>query len=190
MERTGKTLKQWFEHLDSQGGLERGRRELVNGLYEALGKDEWWATSIAVEYEKARGQKEKDGLPKGYSICVTKAVAAPLARVYGAWADAKALDAWLGPRTVLDLTAGGRLENADGDRATFQRVRANKDLRFTWDHARRAPGSQVEVAFADKGQGKVGITLNHTRIQDRRHADELRAGWGAAFEALKSRLES
>jgi hypothetical protein len=46
------------------------------------------------------------------------------------------------------------------------------------------------VLFADKGKGKTGITLNHTRIQARRDADELRAGWSAALEQLKRHLES
>jgi uncharacterized protein YndB with AHSA1/START domain len=188
-EKTGKTLKQWFEYLDARGGLEKGRRDLVNHLYAELKVDEWWATTIVVEYERARGQMEKDGKPTGYSICATKTLAAPLADVYAAWTSAKALDAWMGPKTKIAFEDGGKFENADGDRGTFQRIREDKDLRFAWEHEKRAPQSQVEVMFADKGKGKTGITLNHTRIQTRREADEIRSAWGRAFEALKARLE-
>jgi len=188
-EKTGKTLKQWFAHLDEQGGLEAGRRELVNQLYSGAKLDEWWAATLVVEYERAKGQKEKDGKPKGYSICSTKTIAAPLERVFAAFGDAKTLDRWLGPKTKAAFEDGGRFENSDGDKGSFTRIRANKDLRFTWEHANRAPGSQVEVLFADKGKGKTGITLNHTRIASRREADELRAGWGTAFDALKATLE-
>jgi uncharacterized protein YndB with AHSA1/START domain len=188
-ETTGKTLKQWFAELDALGGPQKGRRELVNHLYSERKLDEWWATTLVVEYERERGALEKDGKPKGYSICSTKTIAVPLERVFSAFGTAQDLDQWLGPKTKVAFEAGGQLSNADGDRATFARIRANKDLRLSWEHPTRAPGSQVEVLFAAKGAEKTGITLNHTRIQARRDADELRAGWSAAFDRLKQHLE-
>jgi uncharacterized protein YndB with AHSA1/START domain len=188
-DKTGKTLEQWFAHLDSLGGLAQGRRELVQALCSGAKLDEWWATTLVVEYERARGAKEKDGRPKGYSICSTRTIAAPLTRVFAAFGAATDLDQWLGAQTKVAFEDGGTLTNGDGDRATFTRIRADKDLRLAWQHATRAPESQVEVLFADKGKGKTGLTLNHTRIQSRRDADELRAGWSAAFERLKAHLE-
>jgi uncharacterized protein YndB with AHSA1/START domain len=187
--KTGKTLEAWFEHLDGLGGPAKGRRELVQALFGKGKLDEWWATTVVVEYERARDVHEKDGRPKGYSLCATKTVAAPLERVFQAFGAAADLDRWLGPGTEVAFEDGGTLANSDGDRATFTRIRAGKDLRLAWQHAERAPGSQVEVLFADKGKGKTGITLNHTRIQARRDADALRAGWGEALERLKRHLE-
>lgn len=93
-----------YAALDAAGGLAKGRRELVQYAYDATGKNEWWATTLVVEYDLA-------------------------------------------------------------------------------------PGSGLEILFADKGKGKTGITLNHTRIQERRAADRLRAGWSACFDALKALLE-
>jgi uncharacterized protein YndB with AHSA1/START domain len=188
-EINGKTPKQWFDHLDGQGGVAKGRREPVNDLYSEQKLDEWWATNLALEYEKARSAVEKDGKPKGYSICSTKTVTTPLDEVFGAFGDAKILERWLGPKVKVEFKDGGRFETADGDRGSFTKIRAGKDLRFTWENPKLAPGTQVEDLFADKGKGKTGITLNRTRIQDRRDADRIRAGWGAAFEALKSHLE-
>jgi uncharacterized protein YndB with AHSA1/START domain len=186
---TGKTLDQWYAELDARGGVAAGRRELVNHVYAATAKDEWWSTTIVVEYEKARGEKEKDGLPKGYAICSTKTITAPLARVFAAFGDAADLDVWLGPETVVAFRDGGELANGDGNRASFTRIRAEKDLRLDWSSPGLAPGTKVEVLFADKGKGKTGITLNHTRIQERRDADQLRAAWARALDALKGHLE-
>jgi hypothetical protein len=45
------------------------------------------------------------------------------------------------------------------------------------------------VHFADKGKGRTGITLNHTRLQPRREADLVREGWSTAYNALKGLLE-
>lgn len=186
-EATGKPLKQWFTELGKLGA--KNRREMTQYLYSDCKLPEWWAVTLVVEYEKASGQQEKDGKPKGYSICATKTIAAPLGDVFAAFGDPKQLDRWLGPKTKGKFADGATLENADGDKLVIQRIRAGKDLRMTWEHPKRATGSQVEVLFADKGKGKTGITLNHTRIQDRAQADELRAGWGAAFDALKALLE-
>lgn len=186
---TGKTLVQWFAELDRTPGLAAGRRALVQHVYDATGKDEWWATTIAVEFETARGQVEKDGKPKGYAICVTKTIAAPLAHVFAAFGDRQRLTVWFGKGADVTFADGGTLQNADGDRLRFTRIRQDKDLRMQWLAEDLAPESQVEVLFADKGKGKVGITLNHTRIQARRDADLLRTGWGACFDRLKADLE-
>lgn len=185
---TGKSLPEWFRLIDSQRLAEKGRRELTSHLVSA-GLDEWWAVTVAVEHEKASGAVEKDGRPKAYSLCATKTIAAPVSKVFGAWSDASLLDRWLGPGTKLDFRDGGRLENRDGNRATLLRIRKDKDLRLAWESEGLAPGSAVEVLFADKGKGKTGVTLNHTRIQERRDADVLRASWGAALDALKAAVE-
>lgn len=188
-QHTGKSREEWFALLDRAGGPGAGRRALVMHLYDQAKLDEWWSTTLVVEYERERGQREKDGKPKGYSICATKTIAAPLDAVFSAFGNAKALDRWMGPGTSIDFRDGGRIENTDGDKATIIRIRANKDLRLTWDGA-VAPGTAVEVLFADKGKGKTGITLNHTRIQSRHDADRIRDGWGAAFDALRTALEA
>lgn len=195
-EKTGKTLGDWFLWLDQQGGVGLGRKALVEKVYDATGKDLWWSTTLAVEYERARGQKEKDGRPTGYSICSTKTIAAPLPVVFAAFGDAKTLDRWLGAKTEITFEDGGSLANGDGDAAKIVRLRKDKDLRLAWQ-GRLGRDTVVDVLFADKGagkgagkeNGKCGITLNHTRIQSRREADQLRAGWGAALEALKQLLE-
>ncbi|MBK8096918.1 MAG: SRPBCC domain-containing protein [Planctomycetes bacterium] len=187
---TGKTLAQWFAVLDQSPGPAAGRRELAQAALTAVGKDEWWATTLAVEYEKARGQREKDGRPRGYSICVTKTVAAPLPEVFAAFGKAELLARWFGAGSSVHFADGGVLRDGDGDQLTFTRIRADKDLRASWQSSDLAPDSQVEVLFADKGKGRTGITLNHTRIQLRRDADVLRLGWGQCLQALRELLEA
>lgn len=186
---TGKTLTDWFRSLDLANAQDLGRRDLVNHVYELVNKQEWWATTIAVEYEKARGLKEKDGQPKGYSVCSTKTIAAPLDLVFAAFGDASVLNRWFGTDTQSQFVDGGTMTNDDGDRWVYSRIRLGKDIRCRWETPTCAAGSQLEVLFADKGKGKTGITLNHTRIQDRAAADQLREGWSRGLESLKAHLE-
>jgi uncharacterized protein YndB with AHSA1/START domain len=185
---TGKAAADWFAVLDAAGGVAKGRKALSDHLFKELKVDAWWATTLVAEYEKARGAKEKDGKAPGYAICVTKSIAAPAKAVYSAFTDSATLTKWFGAKATCDAKDGGSFETADGERGEFLRVRENKDLRFRWDDANRGAGSQVDVAFKEAA-GKTGITLNHARIQERQHADELRAAWGAAFDALKALLE-
>ena len=62
----------------------------------------WWSSTIVSEYEIARGDLAKDGKPKGYSICPTKSIKASANDCYDAFATARALDAWFGPKHDLD----------------------------------------------------------------------------------------
>lgn len=185
---TGKSADDWFTVLDAAGGIEKGRKGLSDHLFKDLKVDAWWTTTLVAEYEKARGAKEKDGKAPGYAICVTKSIGVPVGAVYAAFTDAEQLSKWFGSRAKCDVREGGSIETADGERGEFLRVRENKDLRFRWNDPKRASGSLVDVAFKEAG-GKTAITLNHARIQERQHADELRAAWGAAFDALKALLE-
>lgn len=186
---TGKTLKQWFAFLDEREALQAGRREATKMLQAEGLKDDWWLITIAAEYEIAKGIVEKDGKPKGYAICATKTINAPIDTVYEAWTTAQQLSQWLGAKCTIDLKVDGQFKCADGQGGEFKRIRENKDLRFTWLHDSMSPGSLVDVAFAAKGDTKTGITLNHARIQSRADADALRASWGSSLDALKAHLE-
>jgi len=186
---TGKTLDQWFKELDKADGLNLGRREINSRLYEQK-IDLWWCTTIAVEYEKHHDVRKKDGLFEGYFVCSTKTIAASPADVYKAWSTGAELSKWFGSGTKADVKDGGSFQNKDGDKGTFLRVRQNKDLRMTFENAGLSGPTQVDVQFQDKGKGKTGLLVNHTRIQSRADADGLRAAWAHALEQLKATCES
>lgn len=185
---TGKTLAQWYAELDKLDGLKLGRGGVGKHLL-AQKVDPWWLTTIAVEYEKHHDARKKDGLYEGYSICSTKTITAPLAEVFAAWTSDASLSQWFGAATKAEAKDGGGYENKDGDKGVFLRVRKDKDLRLTFENPAFFAPTQVDVQFQDKGKGKTGLTLNHTRIQTRAEADGLRAAWAAAFDRLKAICE-
>lgn len=186
---TGKTLDQWFAELDKADGLKLGRREINNRLY-AQKLDPWWCATIAVEYEKHHDIRKKDGLYEGYFVCATKTIAAPPADVFKACASGEELSKWFGNGTRADVKDGGSFQNNDGDKGTFLRVRQNKDIRMTFENVGLSAPTQVDVQLQDKGKGKTGVLVNHTRIQTREEADGLRAAWGKALDQLKASCEN
>jgi uncharacterized protein YndB with AHSA1/START domain len=186
---TGKTLDQWFAELDKADGLKLGRREINNRLHEQK-LDPWWCTTIAVEYEKHHDVRKKDGLHEGYFVCATKTVAAPAADVFKAWSSSAELCRWFGAVTQADVKDGGAYQDRDGTSGTFLRVRSNKDIRMTFENKNLTAPTQVDVQFQDKGKGKTGLLVNHTRIQTREEADGLRAAWAEVLDTLKSVCEA
>jgi uncharacterized protein YndB with AHSA1/START domain len=186
---TGKTLAQWFAELDQLNGLKLGRGGVGKHLL-AQRVDPWWITTIAVEYEKQHGVRKKDGLFEGYFVCSTKTIAVPVAQVYAAWTNNACLSQWLGAGMEAEVKEGGAYANAEGDHGTFLRVRPDKDLRLTFENPAFSAPMQVDVQFQDKGKGKTGVTLNHTRIQTRAEADALRAAWAEALDRLKASCEN
>ncbi len=187
---TGRSLKEWFEALDAKGESQK-RRDSVNWLNgEMKQKDGWWSTTVWVEYERARNiVNRKDGLIEGYNICVTKTINALLDDVYSAFVEPAQFGNWFGSKNNSIVEEGKSFQDIDGNSGQYLRVRANKDLRFSWMGSNSDAPTQVDVAFADKGKGKTGVTLTHNRIQSRAEADGLRAAWGLAFDRLKSQLE-
>jgi uncharacterized protein YndB with AHSA1/START domain len=185
---TGKTISEWFAVIDGLGGKSIGRKGVIDQLYGNLKIDMWWITTINYLYEADRGIVEKDGRGKGFNICVTKTIAAPISSVYAAWVDSIQLSKWFGDDTVADVADGGRYTNKDGDTGVFKRVRVDKDLRFTWENPAHQP-SVVDVVFSDKGKGKTDLLVNLDRVQGREEADGLRKAWGEALDRLKAHVE-
>lgn len=186
---TGKSIQEWFAVLGAFGGPSKGRRALGNHLFADLKVDIWWVQTLNSQYEIHHGIREKDGRLKGYCICSTKTISAPLDRVYRAWASPKQLDRWFSSGSTGAVEAGGEFSNADGNRGIYKRVREAKDLRLEW-LGETGDSSIVDVAFSDKGKGKTGVLVTHDRIQTREEADGVRRAWGDALTRLKDLVEN
>ena len=185
---TGKAWKDWYRLLDDAGGPAPVRRAITSSLMEDHGLNAWWAQTLAVEYERAKSVHERDGRPKGYAICVTKTIATSPERVFDAFGDANVLKTWFGDAKT-DFTEGGTFSSTDGNRGKYTKIARPKTLRFVWEDDDPTAASTVELKLMPNGK-KVGLVLNHERIQSRPHADGLRAAWIAAIEKLKQTLES
>lgn len=185
---TGKTLKAWFAELDGMDGLKIGRRE-CNRHMMGLKVDPWWLTTIAVEYEKHHGITKKDGLAEGYTICVTKGINAPVEKVYATWTDPAMFAEMFGDAGKQNLTEGGELACSGGCKGTFSRIRANKDLRFTWEHPGITAPIVTDVMFQDN-KGKTLMNVMSSRIQTRGESDGLRDAWAAFLVKLKTLSEA
>jgi uncharacterized protein YndB with AHSA1/START domain len=184
---TGKTLKQWFKELDKIDGLKTGRRDCTKHIQAQHG-DPWWTVTIAVEYEIRHGATKKDGNPEGYTICVTKTIKAPVAKVYKTWTNSAKFSEMFGDSAKQTVKDGGTISCKAGCKGIFKRIRPDKDLRFTWEHKGCTAPMQVDVQFQDN-KGKCLMNVMTSRIQTRAEADGLRNAWAEAMTRLKAMCE-
>ena len=53
--KTGKSSEEWYALLDTWNAPEKGHTATAKHLCEAHGVSPWWAQSVTVRYEYARG---------------------------------------------------------------------------------------------------------------------------------------
>jgi uncharacterized protein YndB with AHSA1/START domain len=183
---TGRTRAEWFAAINKAAAT---GRSAVGKFLQGEKVEAWWTTALMVEYEAANGIVEKDGRPKGYSICSTKTVAALPSRTFKALTSSAELSKWFGPGASIDASEGGAIADKDGVRGTVKKVKPDKAIVFTWDTPGLAAGSLVEILVQPKGE-KTGLVVNHTRVATAEDADAVRASWAKALDRLKGYLEA
>ena len=166
--KTEKTWDEWFDILDAAGGKEMGHKEIVAILDKNYEIDPWWQQSVTVEYEKARGLRQKHEMVDGFQISKSMTINESVNKVFNAWLDEPTRTQWLGD---LDLT--------------IRKSTLNKSIRISWAD----PKSNVEVYFYPKGE-RVQVTLNHSKLRDQGQAEKMKAYWTNQLEKMKAYLEN
>ena len=151
---SGKPLREWLEILDAWGASEHGHSDIARWVVKEHGIGGWWAQSVTVAWERARGIRVLHQDPAGFSISVSKTVAAAAMRVSDAWTDASLRSAWL-PDAPIRLRRSTR----------------GRSARFDWDE----PPSLVGVMLFAKGDAKTQISLGHQKLPDADAADRTQA---------------
>lgn len=167
--KTGRTWEEWFRALDAWDATARTHTESARHLRDDLGVPGWWAQTITVAYEQARGLRERHERPDGWSVGASKTVGVPVERLYDAFLDEEKRGRWL-PGATLGLRT----------------ARENRSARFDWEDG----STRLIVDFTAKGEAKSTVALAHERIPDGEEAERRKLFWRARLAELKRLLES
>lgn len=167
--RTGKSWKEWFKLLDGAGAKKMNHTQIADYLYTKFKVSGWWSQMIAVNYEQARGLREKYQTPAGYQISVSRIVAVPVSKVYSAWQDEKTRNRWLSEKNIL-----------------IHKATANKSMRVTWIDGKKS----VEVNFYPKGNSKSQVVVQHNKLPDTKQVEKMKSYWANSLDRLKEILET
>ncbi len=163
--KTGRSLMGWFIILNKANASAMPHKDIARLLHDK-GAPDWWAQMIAVEFERARGGRQKHERPDGFSVSVSKTIAAPLARLFAAVSDSKTRKKWF---PEPDLTPSSETKN--------------KYFRGSLKN-----GTRLEVGFYAKGAGKSQITVQVNKLAKKSDVERERARWKQELEKLEQIL--
>ncbi len=170
LERTGREPDAWFALLDAWGATDRTHTEIARRLVDEHGVDGWWAQTITVGYEQARGMRAPGQQSDGsFSASASKTVDVAAERAFEAFADAELRARWLPGVEVRVRTAT-----------------PPKWFRADWEDG----STRIAVGFTAKGDAKAQVGVAHERLADAESAARMKTYWRERLTELKRLLES
>lgn len=166
---TGHTWDEWFALLDADDAQLLPHTQIASICYDKHGASGWWAQSVTVEYERARGLRAKYEKSDGFSANASKTIHVAAERINAAWEDPAQRAHWLadGALTLTGSTAG-------------------KVVRATWQGD---GGGRIEVYLTPKDAAKCQVAVQHKRLANAESAGRLKHYWVEALARLKLYLE-
>lgn len=121
-----------------------------------------------MEYEQARGLRAAGARRDGTFVATaSKTVAAPVARLFAAFAEEGLRERWL-----PDAQLAERLSKPP------------RSIRFE-----QSDGTRVAATFAEQTAGKAQVAVEHARLPDEQSAAAVKRLWRDRLSALKALLE-
>jgi hypothetical protein len=164
---TGRGWDEWLAVLDAAGAVTWKHPDIARWVAAESGISGWWAQSVTVGFERARGLRAEHERPTGFSVSVTRTINVPVERLHRAFADARTRKHW------LDRTVG------------VSSGTPPRTINFAW-----GDGSRVAVRFTAHGPAKSQVALQHDPLADAAAVEELRAYWRSRLSTLKEGLET
>ena len=162
-EKTGCTWERWVKALDQAKAHTWPHREIAKYVREKYKIPGWWAQTITVGYERIKGLRaigqRRDG---AFEASKSKTFAVPLARLYGAFGNARMRSRWL-PGVDLNV----------------RRAMPERSMRITWPD-----GTSVVVGFTDRGATKSQVAVIHEKLPNQTAAARAKQYWGERLSAL------
>jgi hypothetical protein len=165
--KTGCTWERWVKALDHVRAHTWPHREIASYVHEKYKIPGWWAQTVTVGYERIKGLRavgqRRDG---SFEASKSRTFAVPLARLYGAFRDARLRARWL---PGVDLTV--------------RTATPQKSMRITWPDR-----TSVTVGFTGRGATRSQVALAHEKLPDRAAQARVKQYWAERLEALEQVL--
>jgi hypothetical protein len=168
VEKTKKTIEEWFETLDKKGAKKMNHLEIFTLISNTEGLKplgQWNQNLLATTYEWNRGLKERGQKEDGFEISVSKTMNVPIDVLYNAWIDIKTRNKWLPKEKIL-----------------IRKTTENKSARITWSDQ----SSSLSVDFYPKEKAKSQVVVQHLKIKDSKKAIEMKEYWSKTLDRLKT----
>ena len=175
IEVTGHGFDYWIAVLDRFGAAKQGHAASAQHLQEEHGLSAWYAQSLTVVYERARGLRAVNEAMGGFQVSVSRVLPAPFEAARRFLERTEARGRWL---ALLEEPLAAAIEAAE--------LRSRDDA--VWVRL-RLPDGRVEVRIAAKGERSSAV-VRVEQLPDAEAVEPARAAWRAALEALKRAISA
>ncbi|WP_150239974.1 SRPBCC family protein [Nocardiopsis quinghaiensis] len=166
-ERTGRDYAGWSALLDAWGAPGRTHTEIAAWLVREHDVPGWWAQTVTVAYEQARGLRVPGQKKDGFAVSASKTVDVPVERLFAAFTKEAWCERWL-PGSDLSVRTATEPQRLTAD----------------FDHA-----SRLTVRFTAKGEDKAVVASEHSKLADDEAAGAAKVFWRQRLARLKDLLE-
>lgn len=160
---SGKTWDEWFRILDDWGGTERTHRDIARWLRDERGVPGWWAQTVTVGYERARGMRARHETTSGFQVSVQKTIAASADQIGRAFMQTRRRNRWLDVGTLSARTTKPGRSVADFD---------------------AVDGSRVTIYLVPRSKDRTAAQVVQTKMASTAKVATQRAFWRARLQAL------
>jgi hypothetical protein len=165
--RTGCTWERWVWALDRVRAHEWPHRDIAEYVHTKYRVPGWWSQAVTVGYERIKGLRaigqRRDG---GFEAAKSKTFEVPVARLYGAWKNARSRARWL-PGVAL----------------TIRTATPNRSMRIGWPD-----GTTVALWFTAKGAAKSQVAVQHLQLPSKEAATRMKEFWAERLGVLETAL--
>jgi len=163
---TGRSREEWFELLDAASATGWSHKQIAQWLVTEHDVDGWWAQSLTVGYEQARGMRQPGQRPDGtFDANVSKTCAAGAQAVFAQLTDDALRTAWLDD--------------------TWQVASASAPKRVRLESAEAA---RVVVEVTPVSPERTRVAVQHGRLPDTEAVGRWKDYWRAALGRLADAL--
>ncbi|WP_413451598.1 DUF4287 domain-containing protein [Georgenia phoenicis] len=155
---TGRSREEWYALLDTAGATGWKHKQIAEWLVTEHDVDGWWAQSLTVGYEQARGMRLPGQRPDGtFDANVSKTVGRGAEEVFAHLVDDARREEWLPGWRVVSASASkrARLTNDDGARVVVELAAAGEKVRVAVQHG-GLPDPDAVAEWKDFWRGALG----------------------------------
>ena len=177
IKRTGHGLDHWFKVLD-RFGTGHGHTKTAEHLYSKHKLPGWYAQSITVTWERARGlRQENQSCTGAFQVSVSRSIAAPVAALVDLINQAKTRRQWLAD---VDPSLRKGMEDAFAAGKAMQlKKRGQARMRYKW------LSSVVELRLSENPNGKSTLAADSSALPDADAVAIRREAFAQALDRLR-----
>jgi hypothetical protein len=165
---TARVGTEWFALLDAWDGTTHNHTEIARHVCETYGIDGWWAQSVTVGYERARGMRALHERPDAFPYECQQDLSRPVERLFAAFVEHDRA-----------RSAGSKASRAAPSHPASRPVGAFR---------RSAGETRLAITFCRQRTEKAALSSSRSALAGAEDVARWKALWKGAARSLASYL--